>query len=94
MGTIRRAISSADDLSQIQYGRYPSSTIMDFEETPCTYDEAAAHLEIFNPRGRIVVAGRRGPKGGWGSLVWTDHLKHPKAYQTKTFHRVVSTGEW
>jgi hypothetical protein len=47
---------------------WPTTHAISFEETPCTLDEANAHLEMLSPSGIVVLARPRGPKGGWGVL--------------------------
>lgn len=45
--------------------RYPLNTQIEFEEEPCTVDQACAHLVLTAPDGVVVMAKARGPRGGW-----------------------------
>lgn len=65
--------SMAEHLAARTYGKnggYPVSKAISFEETPCTLEEANAHLTMLAPHGIVVVA-TRGPKGGWKSARYT-----------------------
>lgn len=90
--TISRSCADlSDPFRQLLYGRqYYQDAIVRFLVDPVTVYQAVAHLELGDGLNRIVLAGRRGPKGGWSDLRVirrTEQMPLGKAYVT--YHLVV-----
>lgn len=54
--------------------KFPMVLTLEFDETPVDRETALAHLEVTRPQGAVVLAGPRGPKGGWPDLRFVQYV--------------------
>lgn len=64
----------------------PAVKTLVFEEEPCSYEQACAHLEIYYPNGYIVIAPARGPRGGWGGIFYVSQACGMMKTKKRTLH--------
>lgn len=60
----------------------------EFDEAPCTPEQARAHLTLMAPDGVVILAKPRGPRGGWPWVRYIDdkNALHIHAYRGHTLH--------
>jgi hypothetical protein len=61
MSTVVRSVLAMYE----QVGNYKRCRRLEFDDTPVTFEVAAAHLQLTAPHGYVIRCQERGPKGGF-----------------------------